>query len=175
MSPASAGASAGEVRQSVLDLLEPLVTAAGYDLEDVSVSKAGRRSLVRVVVDVDGGVDLDAVADVSRVVSDALDAAIDASAADSAVGRALAGSYTLEVTSPGVDRPLTEARHWRRAVGRLVTTEAHGKSVTGRVTAADDDGATLNVKGREQTVPWDHLGRGKVQIEFNRPSDAGDR
>lgn len=168
MPPASAGASAAQVRQSLLDLLDPLVSAAGYDLEDISVSSAGRRSLVRIVVDADGGVDLDSVAAVSRVVADALDEDLDGAGA---LARSLAGSYVLEVSSPGVDRPLTEPRHWRRAVGRLVTTQSRGKTITGRIVSVDDAGATLNIKGRQQTVPWGELGRGKVQIEFNRSTE----
>ena len=99
----------------VLALLAPVVSSAGYDLEDLGVTAAGRRSVVRVVVDRDGGIDLDDVADVSRTVSDALDAL------DEAEPDALGATYVLEVTSPGVDRPLTEPRHWRRNVGRLVT------------------------------------------------------
>lgn len=168
MPPASAGASAAQVRQSLLDLLEPLVAGAGYDLEDVTVSAAGRRSLIRVIVDADGGIDLDAVATVSRVVSDALDADI----ADAEVlARSLTGSYVLEVSSPGVDRPLTEPRHWRRAVGRLVTAQVKGATVTGRVVTVDAAGATLDVKGRTQSVDWADLGRGKVQVEFNRTAE----
>jgi ribosome maturation factor RimP len=164
MPPAPAGAPGAKARDQLLELLTPLVEAAGYDLDDVSVTTAGRRNLVRVVVDADGGIDLDAVAQVSRLVSDALDAEEDGSAGS----RLLAGAYTLEVTSPGVDRPLTEPRHWRRAVGRLVKVEVRGKSVTGRVTDADPVGITLTATGRTQQVPFADLGRGKVQIEFNR-------
>src|SRR3954465_3991900 len=102
-------------RQRVRDVLEPVVAGAGYDLEDVHVTAAGRRSVVRVVVDRDGGLDLDAVAEVSRVVSGVLDET-------DGTGEA---PYTLEVTSPGVDRPLTEPRHWRRAAGRLVRVALH--------------------------------------------------
>src|SRR6476646_3577623 len=103
MSPATAGTSAAKAREHLLELLRPVVTDAGYDLEDVTVSAAGRRSLVRVTVDADGGIDLDAVATVSRIVSDAMDA-------DAASSAVLAGSYVLEVSSPGVDRPLTQPR-----------------------------------------------------------------
>src|SRR3954462_10521395 len=111
-------------RQRGRDVLDPRGTGAGYDLEDVTVPAAGRRSVVRVVVDQDGGIDLDAVAEVSRAVSDALDGS-------DATGSA---PYTLEVTSPGVDRPLTEPRHWRRAVGRRVSAQVRDQcSVTGRV------------------------------------------
>jgi ribosome maturation factor RimP len=161
MPPATAGASAAQARERLLALLEPVVTGAGYDLEDVTVAAAGRRSLVRVVVDADGGIDLDAVADVSRVVSATLDEAQEN-------GGVLAGSYVLEVSSPGVDRPLTEPRHWRRATGRLVSTTVDGAAVTGRVKSADGDGVTLDVKGAPTTAAWAALGPGRVQIEFGR-------
>ena len=160
MPPARANATA----QHLLEVLAPVVSATGHDLEDVSVSSAGRRSLVRVVVDADGGVDLDAVAEVSRVVSEALDA-------DAPGGSAFAGPYVLEVTSPGVDRPLTEPRHWRRAVGRLVQVRiggTDGDTVTGRVRSADGAGVQLEIDGTTREVGWDELGPGKVQVEFNR-------
>ena len=136
------------------ELLAPVTTAAGYDLEDVEVSTAGRRSVVRVIVDRDGGVDLDDVAELSRAVSDALDA-----------GDAFGDSpYVLEVTSPGVDRPLTEPRHWRRNVGRLVKTEAF----TGRVVDTTDEGVIVDVEGEHREIAFAELGAGKVEIEFNR-------
>jgi ribosome maturation factor RimP len=163
MPPATAGASAAQTRERLVALLHPVVTDAGYDLEDVTVAAAGRRSLVRVVVDADGGIDLDAVADVSRAVAAAID-----DAAEVSEDGVLAGSYVLEVSSPGVDRPLTEQRHWRRATGRLVSTEVDGSQVTGRVTGVDGDGVTLNVRGAPRTVPFAALGKGRVQIEFGR-------
>lgn len=135
-------------------LVGPVVSAAGYDLEDVSVTSAGRRSVVRVVVDRDGGVDLDAVADVSRAVSEALDAS-------DAFGES---AYTLEVTSPGVDRPLTEPRHWRRNIGRLVETQAF----KGRILEVSDDGVAVEVDGARRAVSHDELGPGKVIVEFSR-------
>ena len=167
MPPATAGASAAQAREHLLDLLGPLVADAGYDLEDVAVTSAGRRSLVRVTVDADGGIDLDAVAIVSRLVSDALDA----DSADPRSPRALAGPYVLEVSSPGIDRPLTEPRHWRRATGRLVKVDVATSALTGRIVDVADGGVTLDVDGAERQVSWDELGRGKVQIEFNRSSD----
>jgi ribosome maturation factor RimP len=167
MPPAKAGASAAQAREHLLDLLDPLVTEAGYDLEDVAVTSAGRRSLVRVTVDADGGIDLDAVAVVSRIISDALDA----DAANPGSPQALSGAYVLEVSSPGVDRPLTEPRHWRRATGRLVRVEASGRTLTGRIAAVDDAGVSLDVDGSERQVGWSELGRGKVQVEFNRAEE----
>jgi ribosome maturation factor RimP len=104
------------------------------------------------------------VATVSRIVSDALDADAD----DPQSPRALAGAYVLEVGSPGVDRPLTEPRHWRRAIGRLVTSQKGGTTITGRVTAVDDAGVTFDVDGTPREISWDDVGRGKVQVEFNR-------
>ena len=146
-------------RQRVRDAVEPAVTAAGFDLEDVEVVAAGRRSVVRVVVDHDGGIDLDAVAEVSRVVSDVLDAS-------DATGST---PYTLEVTSPGVDRPLTEPRHWRRAVGRLVSVPvSEAGTVTGRVRAADETSVTFDVDGADRTLALAELGPGRIQVEFNR-------
>ena len=152
-------------RQRVREVVEPVVTTAGYDLEDVTVTAAGRRSVVRVIVDRDAGVDLDAVAEVARLVSEALDA-------NDPTGDS---PYTLEVSSPGVDRALTEPRHWRRATGRLVKASVRdGADVNGRVVATDDAGVTFDVDGAERTVPYDVLGSGKVQVEFSRRGAASD-
>jgi ribosome maturation factor RimP len=151
------------------ELLAPAISAAGADLEDLSVSKAGKRSVVRVLVDRDGGVSLDDVADLSRVVSDALDAL------DEQDPSVLGPSYVLEVSSPGVDRPLTEPRHWRRNVSRLVTaTLRDGSTATGRVTAADDDAVTLDVDGTERVLPYGDVARGAVQVEFSRKDGEDD-
>ena len=88
--------------------------------------------------------------------------------------RLLRGAYVLEVSSPGVDRPLTEPRHWRRATGRLVTVEMGSQSITGRVLGTDDSGARLDVDGTERYEPWDRIGRGRVQVEFNRAAPESD-
>lgn len=148
------------------ELVRPQVTAVGYDLEDLSVTAAGRRSVVRVVVDKDGGVTLDDVADVSRTISDVLDE-LDAAEPD-----AFGATYVLEVSSPGVDRPLTEPRHWRRNVRRLVTaTLAEGEPVTGRVLSADDEAVLLDVDGDERHLPYAEVVRGTVQVEFSRKGE----
>ncbi len=159
--PPAGGRSAAQARQHLLGLLAPAIEATGHDLEDVSVTQAGRRSLVRVVVDADGGVDLDAIAEISRVVSDVLDDDADG-------GAAFAGPYVLEVSSPGIDRPLTERRHWRRAVGRLVSTTIADRGLTGRVLDVDDRGVAFDVEGSRAEAPWSQLGRGRVQVEFSR-------
>ena len=149
-----------DLRKALLDVLMPVVTGAGFDLEDLVVSTVGRRSVLRVVVDSDAGVSLDAIAQVSRAISDALDADSTADLIDDA--------YQLEVTSPGIDRPLTEPRHWRRAIGRLVTVEVGGKALTGRVVSADTAGVMISVDGGPKAAVWSEIGPGRVQVEFNR-------
>lgn len=159
-------------RSRVRAVIEPVVVAAGFDLEDVQLSRAGRRHVLRVLVDADGGISLDDVAVVSREISQALDTA------DEAQGEVLAGEYQLEVGSPGVDRPLTLPRHWRRNVGRLVAVTVAGRSLTGRVTAADETGIVFDVEGKNgkdgktSEIPYAELGAGKVQIEFKRLDEA---
>jgi ribosome maturation factor RimP len=155
---AAAGGSLDEGR--IADVIRPVVTAAGMDLESVRVSAAGRRRLLRAVVDSDRGVSLDDAAEISRQLSAVLDEA------------AVMGDfpYTLEISSPGVDRPLTEPRHWRRATGRLVeVTVADAGPVSGRVVAADTDGVTLDVDGERRRFGYPALGAGAVQVEFGHP------
>ncbi|MER5648397.1 MULTISPECIES: ribosome maturation factor RimP [unclassified Streptosporangium] len=152
-------------RDRLIELLEPVVGAEGLDLEDVTVTPAGKRRLLRVVVDRDGGVSLDDVAEVSHAVSATLDA-------DEAMG---ATPYVLEVSSPGVDRPLTEPRHWRRAVKRLVKADLRdGSAVEGRIVATDETGVELDVDGAPRRIDYEDLTRGRVQVEFRRLDDAED-
>ncbi|OLT28108.1 ribosome maturation factor RimP [Nocardiopsis sp. CNR-923] len=151
--------------ERIAELLEPVLAKAGLDLEAVELTPAGKRRVLRVVVDSDDGVDLDTVGEVSQGVDDALDAS-------DVMGEL---PYVLEVTSPGVDRPLTQPRHWRRSRGRLVrATLADGGEVTGRVTGADDQGITLDVEGQPRTFAHAELAKGKVQVEFRRDADAAD-
>jgi len=156
-----AGSSLDENR--VADVIRPVVAAAGMDLESVRVSAAGRRRVLRVVVDSDRGVSLDDAATISRQLSAVLDTA------------PVMGDfpYTLEVSSPGVDRPLTDPRHWRRAVGRLVQVTATDArdvgTISGRVVAADADGVTLDVGGDRRRFGYAALGVGVIQVEFGHP------
>jgi ribosome maturation factor RimP len=156
--------SAEEVR--IADAIAPVVTASGMDLESVRVSAAGRRRLLRVIVDSDRGVSLDDAAAVSRELSSALDKL-------NAMGDF---PYTLEVSSPGVDRPLTEPRHWRRATGRLVTvTTTHGDALAGRIVQADDEGVILDTEGVRSRFPYDVLGAGAIQVEFGRLAEPAEQ
>jgi ribosome maturation factor RimP len=169
---------AGQVPPAALPPLEPLrallapvVAEAGAVLEDVEVTRAGRRAVVTVLVDgEDDRLDLDEVAIVSRQVSDALDAA---------PTTLLPAAYTLEVSSPGVDRPLTELRHWRRNVGRLVTAQLHGApTVTGRIVEVGAAAVTLEVagikgrKGHQAQITLTDVAKAVVQVDFNRVAEA---
>ena len=159
-------------------LLEPAVLANCLYLEDVAII-AGSHRVVHVVVDLPqeetGGVSLDAIADISKVLSDVLDN----DPGDD--GR----PYDLEVSSPGVGRPLTERRHWHRAKGRMVKVNVvQGDNVTGRIQAVDDSGVTLvpeiavkkgmkPKQGEPVHLPFDRIRSGKVEIEFSHLSEAG--
>jgi len=147
-------------------VLEPVVVAAGMDLESVRITGAGRRWLLRVVVDADSRPGLDEIALLSRSVSAELDAS-------GVMGQA---AYTLEVSSPGVDRPLTEPRHWRRAAGRLVRaplSTSPATSMQGRVVSAGTDAVTLEIDGEQREFGYRDLGPGRVQVEFGNAGAAG--
>ena len=184
---AAAGSSTGRSRvpgplpetADLVRVLEPVVRAAGMDLESVRVSPAGRRRLLKLVVDADGGVGMDAIAEVSREVSARLDAS-------DVMGEV---PYTLEVSSPGVDRPLTEPRHWRRAQGRLVSaplavagghdqgrkgTPRRPPTMRGRILVAGDTSVTLDIDGDQVELDYAELGPGQGQVEFGRADAAGD-
>ena len=142
-------------------LLEAPVTDLGLDLEAVELTAAGKQQVLRVAVDRDGGISMDDVADATRVVSQLLDE-------HDVMGNA---AYTLEVSSPGVDRPLTLPRHWRRNVERLVkVTLNDGGSLTGRIVRNDDDSVLLRIDDKrpqsDRTVPFADIRKAKIEIEF---------
>lgn len=148
------------------ELLEPLVSSKDLDLEEIEVASVGRKRVLRVVVDSDDGVDLDQIAEISRELSEKLDES-------DAMGD---GEYTLEVGSPGAERPLTEHRHYLRAVGRLVKfqlTEG-GDELIARILEVDDEGVDLEVpgvKGRKPTarrLAFDEIAKARVEVEFSR-------
>ncbi|MBJ6635112.1 ribosome maturation factor RimP [Streptomyces coelicolor] len=154
------------------ELLEPLVSSQGLDLEEIAVDTVGRKRVLRVVVDSDTGADLDLIADVSRALSAKLDET-------DAMGSA---EYTLEVGTPGAERALTEHRHYVRATGRLVRFQlAGGGDLVARILAADEDGLDLEVpgvKGRKATarrLAFDDIAGARVQVEFNRKDDASEK
>lgn len=149
----------------IADFVSPILAQHGLDLDAVEVVPAGKRRLLRLVVDGDGpegsGPLLDDIATATKAVSVALDES-------DVVGSA---AYTLEVSSRGVSRPLELPRHWRRNVGRLVTARlSEGEPVTGRVTAAGDGSATLDVAGTSREIDYAEVTKALVQVELNRPT-----
>lgn len=149
-------------------LLSPLLTRLGLELESLDSVPAGKRRLLRIIVDGDGpqgrGPTLDEIADATRAISNALDEA-------DMLGEQ---AYTLEVSSRGISRPLTEPKHWRRNTGRLVKVGlVEGGDVTGRVLANDDDAVTLSVvtdpkkqTTTERELRFADLTKALVQVEF---------
>lgn len=161
--------AAGEQRWR--ELAGTIAGEHGFDLEEFTVVNAGRRRLVRVIIDSDHGVALDDAAEVSRRLSEAFDA--DEEAGGGAVGSV---PYTLEVTSPGIGRPLTEPRHFHRARTRLVAASTtDGGTVTGRVVGITDTGVDL-LAGKSGTdpvhLPFDEITKARVEVDFSGPSAA---
>jgi ribosome maturation factor RimP len=156
--------------EQVADLLGPILSRFALELEAVEIIPAGRRRLLRVVVDGDGpegrGPLLDDLAEASKALSAALDSS------------SVAGNspYTLEVSSRGVSRPLQQPRHWRRNLGRLVavTTRA-GERYTGRIVASSEETAVLEADGQRREVALADVAKALVQVELNRPvADAAE-
>ncbi|MVO90791.1 ribosome maturation factor RimP [Streptomyces sp. p1417] len=147
------------------ELLEPLVSSQDLDLEEIEVAPVGRKRVLRVVIDSEDGVDLDTIAEVSRLLSAKLDES-------DVMGE---GEYDLEVGSPGAERALTEHRHYVRAVDRLVKFQlAEGGELVARILTVDDEGLDLEVpgvKGRKPTarrLAFAEIDKARVQVEFNR-------
>ena len=138
--------------------LEPVVAQFGLDLDELRLTKAGKRRVLEVVLDGDNGVDLDVVAAVSRAISEHLDAS-------TIMGQL---PYLLEVGSRGVGRPLTKPAHWSRNVGRMVHVVGDAIDVTGRIVAFNDPQVTLDVEGSERIVDFTTISRALIEVEFNR-------
>ena len=154
------------LKDQISELVTPAVSDQGFYLEDVHVATPGSHRIVTCIVDGDTSLNLDQVTTVSRVISELLDEA------------AFMGEtpFTLEVTSPGVDRPLTQPRHFAKNIDRLLKIiKLDGSEVTGRILSNTDQDVTLTVTVKkeiiEQTVSLSEIKRAVVEIEFNRKDD----
>jgi ribosome maturation factor RimP len=154
------------LKDQISELVTPAVSDLGFYLEDVHIATPGSHRIVTCIVDGDTSLNLDQVTSVSRVISELLDEA------------AFMGEtpFTLEVTSPGVDRPLTQPRHFAKNVDRLLKViKLDGSEITGRILSNTDQDVTLTVsvkkESTEQTVPLADIKRAVVEIEFNRKDD----
>jgi ribosome maturation factor RimP len=144
-------------REQIMQILEPIASNMGLDLEDVEIKSAGKHSIVQVSIDKDGGINLDEVAQISNQISEELDA-------KDVLGEK---PYTLEVGSPGIDRALTLPRHWRRNNGRLVKINFGSNSEIGRIIESDDEKVSLEVKGKTRSINFDKIDKAFIQVEFN--------
>ena len=153
---------AGGAGEELEPVVADAVARAGFELEELQVQQAGRKQVVKVVVDGENGIGLDEVAVVSRAVSEELDKRDDV----------LAAAYTLEVTSPGLDRPLTKPRHWRRARLRKVAVRQADEKFLARVGDAADDGVELLVDGQLRRVEYAEIEHAVIEVEFKDPPAA---
>jgi ribosome maturation factor RimP len=154
------------LKDQISELVTPAVSDLGFYLEDVHVATPGSHRIVTCIVDGDASLNLDQVTSVSRVISELLDEA------------AFMGEtpFTLEVTSPGVDRPLTQPRHFAKNISRLLKIiKLDGSEVTGRILSNTDTDVTLTVtvkkETREEVITLADIKRAVVEIEFNRKDD----
>jgi ribosome maturation factor RimP len=151
--------SIDQTRDRLAGLLTAPLAAVGLDVEAVELTPAGKRRMLRVAVDKDGGVSMDDIADATQEVSRVLDES-------DAMGEQ---PYTLEVSSPGTDRPLTLPRHWRRNRDRLVkVTGSDGQTFTGRIVDSGEAAAVVDVEGDRREVAYSDVAKARIQIEFNR-------
>ena len=148
------------LKDQIFDLVAPLVTKAGLVLEEVQVQTPGKNRFVTIIVDSETGLNLDQVTDASRLIGEAMDSA-------PFMGET---PYTLEVTSPGVDRPLTAPRHWRKNADRLVKiVKLDGDVCKGRINSSTEEEVTLDCC----TVSFADIKRATIEVEFNRPEKKG--
>lgn len=141
------------------ELLAPVVAASGLELDSVTRTRSDAMPLLRVVVEATigaAGIDSDTLADVSRAVSKALDAA-----------DPIDGEYLLEVSTPGAERELTKVGHWKRQVGRLVRVKLRaGGYVSGRVIDAGETSATIDVDGEATTIDYQDMRKARSRVDF---------
>ena len=147
----------------ITELIEPAVSAQGFFLEEVQLVSPGKHRIVTCIVDGEVALNLDQVTSVSRAISELLD--------ESPIMGDTA--FTLEVTSPGIDRPLTKPRHFAKNQDRLLkVTKSNGDVVTGRILSNTDSAVTLTVEVKKDTaevvIAYADIKRAVVEIEFNR-------
>jgi ribosome maturation factor RimP len=139
---------------------EPVLSSLGLELVDIEIVGSGRARTLRLTIDRDGGIDLDALAEANRPVADALDAV-----------EALPGSYTLELSSPGLERPLRRPSDFRRFVGTTISLKSHdtvddARRHRGLLTEADDSGIVLEVDGQHRRFSYDAIASARTVFEW---------
>lgn len=145
------------------ELLDPVVSAFSFDLDDIEITKSGGQRILDVTIDGDSGVNLDEVAEVSRAISEFLDNS-------NAMGNE---PYVLEVGTRGVTKPLTKPVHWARNVGRLVNVAGDAINATGRIVEFNDPDVTLDIKGKLRTLSIKEISRAHIEVEFKKMPKEG--
>lgn len=148
--------------RALVEVVEPILAAHGLELDALGVTPVGKRAILRITVDGDGPEGKGPLLDDIAAASQAVSAALDESAA---VGEQ---PFTLELSSRGVSKPLTETKHYRRNAGRLVKLWIGDQEVLGRIVGAEDDSVALDVKGEVSRIPLDQVTKAVVQVELNR-------
>jgi ribosome maturation factor RimP len=150
----------------IVDAVEPVVAALGLELYDVEVTGTGRALVVRVLVDREGGIDLDTVGSAAQAISPVLDS--------DQVARALPGAYALEVSSPGLERPLRRPEHYQRAVGSTISVKTPGRRLRGVVVEADDDSFELALDdGTKERISYTEVAQARTVFEWGATKVAG--
>lgn len=144
-------------REDIFDKITPIVNKLNFELEEVILKSAGKNTIVQVLVDKDSGITLDEVANLSTKLSDFFDE-------NSLMGDK---TYTLDVGSPGIDRPLTKLRHWKKNLGRLVKVHSKTNVFEGRIQSVEELQVQLEIKGKLQTFQYPDIDKAIIQVEFN--------
>lgn len=141
--------------EEISAVITPAINALGFYIEDITITSAGRRSLITVIVDGDTHLSLDQVTVATKAISEIMETI-------SAVGD---NSFTLEVTSPGLDRPLTKARHWQKNINRLIKVVLlDGSEIKGRIKNVNEVSATVD----EKNINYSDIKRATLEIEFKQ-------
>jgi ribosome maturation factor RimP len=142
-------------KEDISDAVTPALSALGFYLEDVTITSAGRRSMLTIIVDGDTHLSLDQVTSATKAIGEIVESI-------QSLGET---PFTLEVTSPGLDRPLTKPRHWRKNIDRLVKAVLlDGKEIKGRIKAASENSATVD----ESEINFADIKRASLEVEFKQ-------
>ena len=144
-------------REDIFDKISPLVHKFDFELEDVILKSAGKNTIVQVLVDKDSGISLDEVASLSTKLSDFFDE-------NSLMGNMI---YTLDVGSPGIDRPLTKLRHWKKNLDRIVKINSKSNVFEGRIKKVEETEVQIEIKGKLQSFQYSDISKAIIQVEFN--------
>lgn len=142
-------------KDQVAAAITPAIESLGFYLEDINITSAGKRSMLTVIVDGDTHLSLDQVTVATKAISEIVENL-------PTLGN---NPFTLEVTSPGLDRPLTKPRHWRKNQDRLIKVVLlDGKEVKGRIKKSTETSVTVD----DQVINFADIKRATLEVEFKK-------